>query len=86
MNAQYLGILENGENVTTLSTILKVYEVLGAVAGEMIREEAAARRMPKDTGTQSRGWEQIDRGSSIKRRSKLSNAPEMVNLVHSDGT
>jgi hypothetical protein len=39
------------ENVTTLSTILKVCEVLGAVAGEMIREETAARRLPKDTGT-----------------------------------
>jgi transcriptional regulator with XRE-family HTH domain len=50
MNAQYLGIVENGGNVTTLTTILQVCEVLGADAGEMIREVAAARRMPKVTG------------------------------------
>lgn len=51
MNAQYLGIVENGGNVTTLTTILAVCEVLGADAGEMIREVAAARRPPKGTGT-----------------------------------
>ena len=51
MNAQYLGVVENGGNVTTLSTILEVAEVLGADAGEMIREVAAARRPVKPTGT-----------------------------------
>ena len=45
MNRQYLGIVENGGNVTTLN------EVLGADAGEMIREVAMARRVPKSTGT-----------------------------------
>jgi len=51
MNAQYLGVVENGGNVTTLSTILEVAEVLGADAGEMIREVAAARRPVKATQT-----------------------------------
>ena len=32
MNRQYLGIVENGGNVTTLKTILEVCEVLGADA------------------------------------------------------
>jgi len=51
MNAQYLGVVENGGNVTTLSTILEVAEVLGADAGEMIHEVAAARRPVKAAKT-----------------------------------
>jgi transcriptional regulator with XRE-family HTH domain len=46
MNAQYLGVIEAGGNVPSLSTILEVAEVLGADAGEMIREVATARRTP----------------------------------------
>jgi DNA-binding XRE family transcriptional regulator len=47
MNAQYLGVVEAGGNVPSLSLILEVAEVLGADAGEMIREAAIARRTPK---------------------------------------
>jgi DNA-binding XRE family transcriptional regulator len=47
MNAQYLGMVEAGRNVPSLSLILEVCEVLGADAGAMIREVAEARRMPK---------------------------------------
>ena len=47
MNAQYLGVVEAGGNIPSLSTILEVCEVLGADAGAMIREVAEARRMPK---------------------------------------
>jgi transcriptional regulator with XRE-family HTH domain len=47
MNPRYLGVVEAGGNVPSLSTILEVAEVLGADAGEMIREVAVARRMPK---------------------------------------
>ena len=50
MNHQYLGVVENGGNIPSLTTILEVAEVLGADAGEMIREVAAARRTPKVTG------------------------------------
>lgn len=47
MNAQYLGVVEAGGNVPSLSLILEVAEVLGADAGEMIREVAIVRRTPK---------------------------------------
>ena len=47
MNAQYLGVVEAGGNVPSLSLILEVAEVLGADAGEMIREAAIARRTPR---------------------------------------
>src|SRR3954451_18472754 len=47
MNAQYLGVVEAGGNVPSLSLILEVAEVLGADAGEMIGEVAIARRTPK---------------------------------------
>ena len=35
MNAQYLGVVEGGGNVPSLSTILEVCEVLGADAGAL---------------------------------------------------
>jgi hypothetical protein len=47
MNAQYLGVVEAGGNVPSLSTILEVCEVLGTDAGALIREVAEARRMPR---------------------------------------
>ncbi|MGA8809217.1 MAG: helix-turn-helix transcriptional regulator [Thermoanaerobaculia bacterium] len=47
MHHQYLGVVEAGGNIPSLSTILEVCEVLGADAGAMIREVAEARRMPK---------------------------------------
>lgn len=47
MNSQYLGVIEGGRNSPTLSTILELAEVLGADAGEMVREVATARKTPK---------------------------------------
>ena len=47
MHHQYLGVVEAGGNIPSLSTILEVCEVLGADAGAMIREVAEARRIPK---------------------------------------
>jgi DNA-binding XRE family transcriptional regulator len=47
MNAQYLGVVEAGRNVPSLSLILEVCEVLGADAGAMVGEVAERRRMPK---------------------------------------
>ena len=47
MNPQYLGVVEAGRNIPSLSTILEVADVLGLDAGELIREVAAARKTPK---------------------------------------
>jgi transcriptional regulator with XRE-family HTH domain len=46
MNAQSLGVLENGGNNPTLSTVLELAEVLGADAGAIVRELALARTPP----------------------------------------
>ena len=46
MNRTYFGILERGENIPSLTTILEIAEVLGVDAGDMVREVAAARRPP----------------------------------------
>jgi transcriptional regulator with XRE-family HTH domain len=51
MNHHYLGVVEAGGNVPSLATILEVAEVLGADAGEMIREVAVARRQPPPKAT-----------------------------------
>jgi transcriptional regulator with XRE-family HTH domain len=47
MNSQYVGVVEAGRNSPTLATILELAEVLGADAGDMVREVAAARKKPK---------------------------------------
>ncbi len=47
MNHQYLGVVEAGLNVPSLSLIMEVCEVLGADAGAMIREVAEARKKPQ---------------------------------------
>lgn len=47
LNAQYLGVVEAGLNVPSLSLIMEVCEVLGADAGAMIREVAEARKQPR---------------------------------------
>ena len=39
----YVGIVEQGGNVPSLSTVLELAEVLGADVGEIMRELAAAR-------------------------------------------
>ncbi|HXA15560.1 MAG TPA: helix-turn-helix transcriptional regulator [Thermoanaerobaculia bacterium] len=46
LNAQYLGVVEAGLNVPSLSLIMEVCEVLGADAGAMIHEVAEARKRP----------------------------------------
>ena len=43
LTEQYLGILEVGGNVPTLTTVLELTEVLGADIGEIMRQLAAAR-------------------------------------------
>jgi len=47
LNAQYLGVVEAGLNVPSLSLIMEVCEVLGADAGAMIHEVAEARKRPR---------------------------------------
>ena len=44
MNAIYLGVLERGENVPSLTTILRLAEALGVAAAELVHEVALARR------------------------------------------
>jgi transcriptional regulator with XRE-family HTH domain len=43
LSAQYIGILEFGGNVPSLTTVLELAEVLGADVGAIMRELAAAR-------------------------------------------
>ncbi|PYQ25860.1 MAG: hypothetical protein DMF56_26530 [Acidobacteria bacterium] len=43
MNATYLGVLEQGGNDTSLTTIVELCDVLGADIGEVMREVAAVR-------------------------------------------
>jgi transcriptional regulator with XRE-family HTH domain len=42
----YIGIVEQGGNVPSLTTVLELLEVLGADAGDVMRELAAARSTP----------------------------------------
>jgi transcriptional regulator with XRE-family HTH domain len=42
----YVGIVEQGGNVPSLSTVLELLEVLGADGAEVMRELAAARTSP----------------------------------------
>jgi transcriptional regulator with XRE-family HTH domain len=43
MNAIYLGVLERGENVPSLTTILRLAEALGVSAALLVHEVALAR-------------------------------------------
>jgi transcriptional regulator with XRE-family HTH domain len=42
----YVGIVEQGGNVPSLTTVLELTEVLGADIAEVMRELAAARTAP----------------------------------------
>ncbi len=46
MNPTYVGIVEEGGNVPSLSTVLELTEVLGADVAEIMRELARARTAP----------------------------------------
>ena len=46
MNATWLGVLERGENMPSLATILKLAEVFGVEAAELVREVEQSRRRP----------------------------------------
>jgi len=52
MNATYLGVLEQGGNDTSLTTIVELCDVLNADIGEVMREVAAVRlpepALPRD--------------------------------------
>lgn len=43
MNPTYLGFLERGENVPTLTAVLRLTKVLGAEAADVIREVEQSR-------------------------------------------
>ena len=47
MNSRYLGVLEQGGNDTTLTTIVELCDVLNADIGEVMREVAAVRNPTK---------------------------------------
>jgi transcriptional regulator with XRE-family HTH domain len=46
LSPQYVGIVEEGDNVPSLSTVLELLEVLGADTGEVMRSLAEERRKP----------------------------------------
>jgi len=48
MSAPYLSVLEQGGNDTTLSTIVKLCNALGADIGEVMREVTAVRNPRPD--------------------------------------
>ena len=47
LTPQYVGIVEQGGNVPSLTTVLELLEVLGADPGEVMRELSAARNTPR---------------------------------------
>jgi len=53
MTPQYVSIVEQGGNVPSLTTVLELLEVLGADAGEVIRQLAAARNSPNRSTIES---------------------------------
>ena len=50
MNSNYLGVLEQGGNDTSLTTIVELCDVLGADIGEVMREVMSVRRPPPAKG------------------------------------
>lgn len=46
LTPQYIGVVEQGWNVPSLTTVLELLEVLGADLGEVMRELSAARNTP----------------------------------------
>jgi transcriptional regulator with XRE-family HTH domain len=44
MNSRYLGVLEQGGNDTSLTTIVELCDVLNADIGEVMREVASVRK------------------------------------------
>jgi transcriptional regulator with XRE-family HTH domain len=46
MSPQYIGVIEQGGNIPSLTTLLELTEVLGADVAEVVRELAAARNPP----------------------------------------
>ena len=46
LNPNYVSILEQGDNVPSLSTVLELIEVLGGDIAEVMRELATARNTP----------------------------------------
>jgi transcriptional regulator with XRE-family HTH domain len=46
MTANYLGLLERGLNLPSLTAVINLAEVLGVDPGELVRHVAAGRRRP----------------------------------------
>jgi transcriptional regulator with XRE-family HTH domain len=49
LTPQYVGIVEDGGNIPSLTTFLELLEVLGADPGEVIRQLSAARNSPSQS-------------------------------------
>ena len=47
MSPQYVGVLEEGGNIASLTTALDLAEVLGADIAEITRELSVARNTPR---------------------------------------
>src|SRR5256885_2332692 len=54
MSAQYLGIVEKGGNIPSLTTVLELVEVVGGDIAEVMRELSTARNTPRPA-TKSEG-------------------------------
>ena len=50
LSQQYVGVVEQGGNIPSLTTVLELIEVLGGDIGEVMRELAAARNAPRAEG------------------------------------
>ena len=51
MNPTYLGVLEKGGNLPSISTILELAEVFNVSAADIVREVEEARRAPRTPAT-----------------------------------
>lgn len=49
LSPQYIGIVEQGGNIPSLTTVLELVEVLGADIAQVMRELAARRNPPVET-------------------------------------
>jgi XRE family transcriptional regulator, regulator of sulfur utilization len=47
LSGQYVGVIEEGGNIPSLTTVLELIEVLGGDIAEIMRELSAARNTPR---------------------------------------
>ena len=58
MSPQYIGIVEQGGNVPSLTTVLELTEVVGGDIAAVMRELAAARNAPRGRREEKEGGEE----------------------------